>query len=681
MISVYNSTLRYPYISFIFLIAFSFIAYTYIQRADDLDRKFFKTHAAIVANDVWALNKSGANGYLQLAVQANHYKSLSISIPGDSSFVSVTSAPLTDLSLFLYRIKLIGLKKLSQEIVHEGRIIGVLSGEKYVRVIFPLLNILIFLLFISLTAIFIIHLFINRTFLEQQIRERTRHLLESERRFHDLVNLLPEMILETDLTGKITYANKMAKNRLRLSFEQNTAINFFDFIEKDEREDARKNFQNTLDGERSGLIEFTACDRNNGTYPILIRSAPIIKCDKISGARMIVIDITEQRVLEKQLHRDQKMKAIGLMAGGVAHDLNNILSGIISYPELLLLDLDKGSSLRRPLEAIRRSGLDASEVVSDLLTVARGIAANKEIIAPNVLIQAYLKSTDFQQLQTRYPLINFDTSLAQGLRNISCSPIHVRKCLMNLITNGVEAIHGKGTLSIVTSNFDQSLPLSKAKQKSAKGNFTKIVIHDDGSGIAPHDMDHIFEPFYTKKFMGRSGTGLGLAVVWNTMRDHGGTVNVISNKDGTTFELYFPSVEAEIVPPPKPNDWRNYKGKGEIILVVDDEPRQREIAGQLLTSLDYSVQTVSSGEEAIEFVTNHTADLMVLDMIMPLGKNGRLTFEQILKFHPHQKAVIVSGFAQDDDVQATLAMGAKAFIPKPYTLDQLATTIYKILHP
>jgi CheY-like chemotaxis protein len=319
-------------------------------------------------------------------------------------------------------------------------------------------------------------------------------------------------------------------------------------------------------------------------------------------------------------------------------------------------------------------------VVSDLLTVARGIAANKEVIAPNVLIQAYLKSTDFQQLQTRYPLISFNTSLAPELRNISCSPIHVRKCLMNLITNGVEAIQGKGTLSIVTSNYDQSLPLSKDKHKLAKGNFTKIVIQDDGSGIAPHDIDHIFEPFYTKKFMGRSGTGLGLAVVWNTMRDHGGTVNVISNKDGTIFELYFPSVEADIAPPPKLNDWRKYKGQGETILVVDDELRQREIAGQLLTSLNYSVQTVASGEAAIEFVTNHTADLMVLDMIMPLGKNGRMTFEDILKRHPHQKAVIASGFAQDDDVQATLAMGAKAFIAKPYTLDQLASTIYKILH-
>ncbi len=678
---VYNSIKRYLYISFIFLIVFSFTAYIYLQRANSLDRKSFNSHATILADDIWALNKNGASAYLQLAVQTNHYKSLTISIPGANSFISVTGPPLSDLPLYLYKLKLIGLKTLSQKILYHGKVIGVLRGEQYVQVIFPLINILVFLLLISLTIIFIVHLFINRKFLEQQIHERTRNLLESERRFHDLVNLLPEMVLETDLTGNITYANKVAKDQLYLSLEQDNNTNFFDLIREDEREEARRNFHNSLNGERSELIEFTACDKNNKTYPILIRSAPIKKNNRICGTRMIVVDITEQRLLENQLHVDQKMKAIGLMAGGVAHDLNNILSGIISYPELLLLDLDQDSSLRRPLEAIRRSGLDASEVVSDLLTVARGIAANKEIITPNKLIRAYLESTDFQQLQARYPLVSFKTSLAEDLRNISCSPIHVRKCLMNLIINGVEAIHGEGTLSIVSSNYDQTLPMSKNEQNSKTGKFSRIVIHDNGSGIAPHDMDHIFEPFYTKKFMGRSGTGLGLAVVWNTMRDHGGRVNVISNKEGTTFELYFPSVDAEPSPHPAPSDWKRFKGNGETILVIDDEFRQREIARQLLTSLNYSVQTVSSGDEAVEYLKRTTVDLLVLDMIMPLGQNGRMTFEQILQLHPGQKAVIASGFAQDDDVQATLAMGAKAFIPKPYTIDQLALTIYKNLHP
>jgi CheY-like chemotaxis protein len=252
---------------------------------------------------------------------------------------------------------------------------------------------------------------------------------------------------------------------------------------------------------------------------------------------------------------------------------------------------------------------------------------------------------------------------------------------MNLIINGVEAIHGEGTLYITTENHDQSPPLLKDKDLLSNDSFSKIIIHDDGSGIEPHDMGHIFEPFYTKKIMGRSGTGLGLAVVWNTIRDHGGTVNVISNKQGTTFELYFPSIEEEIPRNPKLQDWTHYKGRGETILVIDDEVRQREIASELLISLDYSVETVTSGEEAIEYAKKHSPDLVLLDMIMPPGINGRKTFEQILRLHPQQKAVIASGFAEDDDVKATLAMGAKAFIPKPYTLEQIASTIYKILHP
>jgi PAS domain S-box-containing protein len=681
MVSESNNTRRYLYILLIFLIVFSLTAGLYIQRSLAHDHKHFKTHAAILADDIWALNQSGANAYLLLAVKANHYKSLSVSIPGTDAYIYVTSPPLTGLSYLLYQMKLIGLLELQAEITHNNQVIGILNGEKYVRVIFPLINILIFLLLLSLTAIFITHLFINRKTLKRQVEERTQNLLESEKRFHDLVNLLPEMVVETDLSGNITYANKAAKELLQLPDTADSAASFFDFIHESERQVAQKYFRKSMQNERLGLVEFTARDQRGRIFPILIRSAPITNGDIGCGARMIVIDISERRLLEEQLHRDQKMKAIGLMAGGVAHDLNNILSGIISYPELLLLDLDPGSSLCQPLEAIRQSGLDAAEVVSDLLTVARGIAANKEIIAPNELIRAYLDSTDFQQLHTSYPLVRVNTSLDPQLRNISCSPIHVRKCLMNLITNGVEAIHGKGSLSIVTENYDDIPPMLRDRQNFSTGNFTKISVHDNGSGISSHDLDHIFEPFYTKKVMGRSGTGLGLAVVWNTMSDHGGAVNVISNKQGTSFELFFPSIEAETGPRPENVNWQKYRGHGETILVIDDELRQREIASQLLTTLNYSVQTVSSGEEAIEYGRNNDADLMIIDMIMPPGLNGRKTFEQILKLHPQQKAIIVSGYAGDDDVKATLALGARDFLPKPYTLIQMAATIHKIFHP
>ncbi len=676
---IFSKKSRYFYIPLVFLTFFSLIALVYIKRDAELDRRHFQTHAAIIADDIWAVNESGARAYLQLAVKADSYQSLSVSIPGDDNYLHVTSAPLSGLNLVLHEMGLIGLKELAADILHEDQSIGTLHGRQYVQVFFPLVNILVFLLLVLLTGIFIIYLFINRKFLEQEVLERTRNLKESERRFHDLVDLLPEMVLETDLHGGIVYHNKAATDQLHLTSPPLAVDHFFDFIVDEDRQQAEQHFHASLYSEGSDLQEFTAKDRENRTFPILVRSAPISRDQVVTGARMIVIDITERHRLEEQLRRDEKMKAIGLMAGGVAHDLNNILSGIISYPELMLLDLDKNHKLRRPLEAIRKAGMDASEVVSDLLTVARGIAAGREVINPNVLIGEYLASPDFHQLSQRYPLIGISSSLARDLRNVRCSPIHIRKCLMNLITNGMEAIQSKGMLTITTENHKQLAPMPRNKQILPEGDYAKIVVYDSGSGIAAHEIEHIFEPFYSKKVMGRSGTGLGLAVVWNTMRDHGGIVNVISNGQGTTFELYFPSVEGEAIPAVGSQDWQNFKGNGERVVVIDDDPRQRAIARELLTGLNYSVVTLPSGEAAVEFLGNHTADILVLDMIMDPGQNGRITYEKILNIHPRQKALIASGYAEDDDVRATLALGAEGFVGKPYTLETISSSIYNIL--
>ncbi len=677
MSSIISKTSRYLYIPVIFLTVFSLISLVYIKQDADLDRKHFKTHALIIADDTWALNLNGAKAYLQLAVKADHYQDLVISIPGVDEFLHVSSAPLTGISLALHNLGIIGLKELSEDILHENETIGSLKGRQYIRVIFPLLNILVVLLFVLLTSIFIIYLNIHRRFLEQKVLERTRNLRESERRFHDLVDLLPEMVLETNLSGQIEYYNKAAKERLRVPFAPASPATFSQFITNEDRARAIEHFHTSLLHESTGLQEFIATDPENRTFPILLRSAPIHKDGNIIGARMIIIDITERHRLEEQLLRDQKMKAIGLMAGGVAHDLNNILSGIISYPELLLLDMGANDRMRRPLESIRRAGLDAAEVVADLLTVARGIAATKEVINPNTLIEDYLTFPDFRQLHLRYPLITVNKSLDKNLDNICCSSIHIRKCLMNLVTNGMEAVQGKGTLSLSTHNHQQA---SQNKLGLSDGRYSKIAVYDSGSGIAPHEIVHIFEPFYTKKVMGRSGTGLGLAVVWNTMKDHGGIVNAMSDPQGTTFELYLPSVLEQAPAVSEASDWRTFKGNGEHVLVIDDEPRQREIVKELLVSLNYKVDVMSSGEEAIAYLSTHSADILVIDMIMDPGITGRTTYEKILKMHPQQKALVASGFAEDEDVRATLALGAGAFVGKPYTLDKIGSAIYKILN-
>ena len=676
---VFSAKFRYFYLPTIFLAICLITGWAYVKHDRAWNQKHFQLHAIIVSDDTWALNRSGAKAYLQLAAKSEGYKYLAITIPGDDHFLRISEPPLTGLSGFLHTMGLIWERDLGEDIRHDNQIIGTLHGRQYVKVIFPLLNILSVLLLALVTLVFIGYLFLNRRYLEQQVIERTRNLLESERRFHDLVDLLPEMVLETDLTGAIQYCNRAARERLKIALPPEKSP-FSEFLIESERQQGLEHFRISLHDGNAGLKEFMAVDPEGRTFPVLLRAAPIREGLEIIGARMIVVDITERHRLEEQLMRDQKMKAIGLMAGGVAHDLNNILSGIISYPELLLLDLDPDHRMRRPLEAIRRAGLDAAEVVADLLTVARGIAATKEVVNVNTLVRDYLASPDFQQLQRRYPLIIINSTLTADLRAICCSPIHIRKCLMNLVTNGMEAIHGKGTLAIKTENYQQLFPGDQNRLALDQGGYVKLSVYDSGSGIAPHEIDHIFEPFYTKKVMGRSGTGLGLAVVWNTVRDHGGGVGVTSDSQGTTFDLYLPAVEEEVAAVPETVDWRSFMSTGESVLVIDDEQRQRDIASRLLQSLNYRVESVPSGEEAVRYLSDHRVDILVLDMIMVPGQNGRITYEQILAIHPGQKAIVASGFAADEDVRACLAMGAGAYVAKPYTLEKIGEAMYKTLH-
>jgi CheY-like chemotaxis protein len=210
------------------------------------------------------------------------------------------------------------------------------------------------------------------------------------------------------------------------------------------------------------------------------------------------------------------------------------------------------------------------------------------------------------------------------------------------------------------------------------GNYAVVHIEDTGGGISEQDLERIFEPFYSKKVMGRSGTGLGLTVVWNTMQDHNGVITVASSATGTIFELYFPVTEQE-----RDDSTKQEKilprGHGEKILVVDDVEEQRDIACRMLQQLGYTVYTVSSGDEAVSWMERNSVDLVLLDMIMP-GMSGRETYEAILQLHPGQKAIVASGFSESTDVKTTLNLGAGAFIKKPYSMGQLGQAVFQTLN-
>ncbi len=392
-------------------------------------------------------------------------------------------------------------------------------------------------------------------------------------------------------------------------------------------------------------------------------------------------DITKRKLAEAKLReseeklmRSKKMESLGLLAGGVAHDLNNVLSGIVSYPELLLLNLPEDSKYRKSIQTIHDSGIKAVAIVHDLLTIARGVATQKESININNIIVEYKTSPEFAKLKQFHPGVVIETDLDKDLMNINCSPIHMSKLIMNLVSNASEAIADTGTVTVSTINRYVDKPI-RGYEDVKTGEYVVLTVSDDGTGISPEHLEKIFEPFFTKKVMGKSGTGLGLAVVWNIVQDHNGYIDVLSNENGTTFELYFPIVRGEVSVKSLPLSIKDIKGNGESVLVIDDEESQREITCNILEELGYKAEAVSGGEEAVAYLQDHSADLLLLDMIMIPGIGGRETYEQIIKINPGQKALIVSGYADTNDVRAIQRLGAGKYIRKPLTLQKIGPAI------
>ena len=383
----------------------------------------------------------------------------------------------------------------------------------------------------------------------------------------------------------------------------------------------------------------------------------------------------ERRSLEGRLQRAEKMEALGQLAGGVAHDLNNVLGILSGYSELLLQEIPEGQRSRGHVEKILQSTEKGASIIQDLLTLARRGVTASDVINLNGLVSGFLKTPVFEKMKDYHPRVTFRTECNKDLLNIKGSPVHLEKTLMNLVSNAAESISGKGEVAIRT----ESRYLDKAisgYDEVKEGDYTILTVSDTGMGIPAENIEKIFEPFYTKKTMGRSGTGLGLAIVWGTVKDHNGYIDVQTKVgEGTTFTLYFPVTREELIAPQQKEPIERYMGNGESVLLVDDIAEQRDVASILLTRLGYEVHVVSSGEEAVEYLSGNKADIIVLDMIMAPGIDGLETYQRVLEINPKQKAILVSGFSETNRVREAQKLGAGAYVKKPYVMEKIGVAI------
>lgn len=515
--------------------------------------------------------------------------------------------------------------------------------------------------------------------LQREISERNRaeeRIRESEAKSRALLDAIPDLMFKFDHKGTFLECEGF-RDLLRLEPEQFIGKRIAEVLPSDISSTLMLRLSEAIISRKIQVFEYDL-ETGDGIRHFESRLVAISNDQVVA----IVRDITgriqaaaERERLEEKLRRAQKMEAIGTLAGGVAHDLNNVLSGLVSYPELLLMDLSTDSPLRKPVLTIQKSGEKAAGIVQDLLTLARRGVSVAEVVNMNLLIGEFLKSPEYEKLKFYYPEFDLEVEYEENLLNIIGSPVHLSKTIMNLVSNGVEALPGKGKVSIETRNRYVDTPV-RGYDDIAPGDYVVITVSDNGTGISTEDIDRIFEPFYTKKVMGRSGTGLGMAVVWGTVKDHQGYIDVESKAGrGTRVTVFLPASRQKIIARDSNEDLYKYDGHGETILVVDDMPEQLEIASQMLVKLGYKVATASGGEQAIEYLKNNTADLVVLDMIMEPGIDGLETYRQIISICPGQKAIIASGFSETDRVREAQALGAGAYIKKPYLLEKIGMVV------
>jgi PAS domain S-box-containing protein len=499
-------------------------------------------------------------------------------------------------------------------------------------------------------------------------------LAESEERYRVLFERSSEAIFIEEPEGDILTANPATAELFGVNAAELKHLNITDFYQNP---DDRIAFRREV--ESKGFVKDYPLQmkRKDGTEKLCMLSSSLWKDREgaIIGYLSMLLDVTEHRRLEEQLRQAQKMESIGTLAGGVAHDFNNILTIIQGYSEMVLMDKSQDHPDYADLAAVYDAAKRGADLVKQLMTFSRKVETDMRPVNLNKEVQTAVKLLS----RTIPKMIDVQMRLAPDTRRIKADSGQIEQVILNLAVNAKHAMPDGGTLTIETGNIMLDDAYCKTHAEATPGDYVYLTIEDTGHGIPKDVVDRIFEPFFSTKKQGE-GTGLGLAMVYGIVKHHGGHIMCYSEPGvGTAFKIYLPVIEDlaisgefKILP--------EAPGGSETVLLVDDEEMIRSLGRKMLEQAGYRVLEALTGEEAVEIYRNEGSriDLVVLDLIMP-GMGGRQALAELKNMDPDVRVVIASGYSPDGLAESATETGAAGFITKPFRRHDVLRTVREVL--
>ena len=513
----------------------------------------------------------------------------------------------------------------------------------------------------------------------KQVEEKLR---ETENKYRDLADSLPQVIFEVDLNGTLTYINHNAY--VLFGYTQEEIAKGFNVLEAfipEDKERVAIDIMLNIQGQKLGRQEYTAVRKDGTRFPVSVHANRVLRGQTATGVRGILIDLTatklaeeEKKRLEIQLQQAQKMEAIGALAGGIAHDFNNILSAIIGYTELAMLNEGAEhctAELKEALIAANR----AKDLVKQILAFSRQTDEDRMPVRVALVAKEAVKF-----LRATIPAtIEIKTRLDEKSGAVLANSVELHQIIMNLCTNAQHAIGEQaGILEVEVKNAEIDLAQKNAVIDLEIGSYVKLSVRDTGYGMGADTIKRIFDPYFTTKEKG-VGTGLGLAVVHGIVKKCGGAIRVESELGkGTTFHIYLP--KADMTASIKAEQPKTIEGGSERILFVDDEKMLVDIGQQALQRLGYDVVSRTSPIEALELFKAKPDffDLVITDKTMP-GITGDVLAKELMSIRPNLPVIICTGYSQTIDHERAKQIGIKAFVMKPILINEIAAAVRKVL--